>query len=327
VKLLQAVTDQLAIALDQAELFAQTQATALAAQTQAQYLATTLHKLQQTQTQLIQHEKMSSLGQLVAGVAHEINNPVNFINGNITYASDYVQDLLALLSLYQEHYPESIAAIQAKAEEIDLEFLAEDLPKLLSSMRIGVDRIRQIVLSLRNFSRLDQAEKKRVDIHEGIDNTLVILQSRLKSNSAGSDIQIIKAYENLPLVDCYAGQLNQVFMNLLSNAIDALDEVVDNPTITIRTELVRCPSEDTEQTDPCQSHVVIRIHDNGSGITEAVKQKLFNPFFTTKPVGKGTGLGLSISYQIIVEKHGGLLQCFSEPGQGTEFWIQIPVVP
>ncbi|MCC5651128.1 GAF domain-containing protein [Nostoc sp. XA013] len=327
VRLLKAVTDQVAIALDQAELLAQTRATAFAAQTQATYLGNALSQLQQTQMQLIQQEKMSSLGQLVAGVAHEINNPVNFINGNIAYATDYVRDLLELLHLYQATYPNATAAIQEKMETIDFDFLTQDLPSLLSSMRMGAERIRQIVLSLRNFSRLDEAEMKPVNIHEGIDNTLLILKSRLKLTSAKFEIQVIKAYENLPPVDCYAGQLNQVFMNLLGNAIDALDET-PNPIITIQTELISRQSDSSDLSQPSHADsVVIRIRDNGSGMTETTQQKLFNPFFTTKPIGKGTGLGLSISYQIVVEKHGGILKCSSELGKGSEFWIQIPVEP
>ncbi|MBD2459515.1 GAF domain-containing protein [Oscillatoria sp. FACHB-1407] len=331
VKLLRAVTDQLAIALDQAELFAQTRSTALAAQTQAQYLTDALQRLQQTQAQLVQHEKMSSLGQLVAGVAHEINNPVNFISGNINYASDYIRDILELLKLYQHYYPEPCPEIQDKADAIDLEFITDDLPKLLSSMKVGVERIYQIVRSLRNFSRLDEADMKPVNIHEGIDSTLLILRNRLKTNSLGQSLQVIKQYGELPLVECYAGQLNQVFMNILSNAIDALDEVTDAPTITISTELMSCAvTESLDQDLMCRvpvPHAVIRIRDNGMGMLEEVQQKLFNPFFTTKPVGKGTGLGLSISYQIVVEKHKGLLKCTSQVGQGTEFWIQIPVEP
>ena len=327
VRLLKAVTDQVAIALDQAELLAQTRATAFAAQTQATYLGNALSQLQQTQMQLVQQEKMSSLGQLVAGVAHEINNPVNFINGNIAYATNYVRDLLELLDLYQATYPNGTDAIQEKIECIDLDFLMQDLPNLLASMQMGGERIRQIVLSLRNFSRLDEAEMKPVDIHEGIENTLLILKSRLKLTSAKFEIQVIKAYENLPPVDCYAGQLNQVFMNLLGNAIDALDET-PNPIITIQTELISRESGSSDLSQPCHAdNVVIRIRDNGSGMTETTQQKLFNPFFTTKPIGKGTGLGLSISYQIVVEKHRGILKCSSELGKGSEFLIQIPVEP
>ncbi|MEH2223525.1 GAF domain-containing sensor histidine kinase [Nostoc sp.] len=327
VRLLKAVTDQVAIALDQAELLAQTRATAFAAQTQATYLGNALSQLQQTQMQLVQQEKMSSLGQLVAGVAHEINNPVNFINGNIAYATNYVRDLLELLDLYQATYPNGTDAIQEKIECIDLDFLMQDLPNLLASMQMGGERIRQIVLSLRNFSRLDEAEMKPVDIHEGIENTLLILKSRLKLTSAKFEIQVIKAYENLPPVDCYAGQLNQVFMNLLGNAIDALDET-PNPIITIQTELISRESGSSDLSQPSHAdNVVIRIRDNGSGMTETTQQKLFNPFFTTKPIGKGTGLGLSISYQIVVEKHRGILKCSSELGKGSEFLIQIPVEP
>lgn len=329
VRLLQAIADQVAIALDQAELLAQARASAFAAQTQATYLSNALSQLQQTQMQLIQQEKMSSLGQLVAGVAHEINNPVNFINGNIAYANDYVKDLLELLAIYQETYPNPTDRIQEKAEAIDLNFLTEDLPSLLSSMRMGAERIRQIVLSLRNFSRLDEAEMKPVDIHEGIDNTLLILKSRLKLTSIKCEIQVIKKYGDLPLVDCYAGQLNQVFMNILSNAIDALDET-RNPSIIIHTEVMNRQknNNDSDLSNPRQpDSILIRIRDNGAGMNETIQQQLFNPFFTTKPIGKGTGLGLSISYQIVVEKHGGILKCSSELGKGSEFWIQIPVQP
>jgi signal transduction histidine kinase len=325
-ELLQAVTDQVAIALDQAELLARTRATALSAQTQADYLSAALKKLQQTQAQLIQHEKMSSLGQLVAGVAHEINNPVNFISGNIPHATVYIQQLIELLQLYQEAYPEPTPEIQEKVEEMELEFLIKDLLKLLSSMTMGAERIRKIVLSLRNFSRLDESDIKFVDIHEGIDNTLLILKSRLKENNKGQEIRVVTEYGKLPLVKCYAGQLNQVFMNILSNAIDALEDT-PNPTITIRTEAINNSHSIVlkEEETVGGSYVAIHIRDNGSGITEDIKEKLFNPFFTTKPVGKGTGLGLSISYQIVVEKHYGSLSVWSELEQGTEFLIQIPV--
>ncbi|WP_242541818.1 GAF domain-containing protein [Leptolyngbya sp. Cla-17] len=326
VNLLQTVTEQLAIALDQAELLSRSRATALAAQTQAEYLVEAMRKLQQTQAQLIQHEKMSSLGQLVAGVAHEINNPVNFISGNITYISGYIRDLMELLKLYQEYYPTPESSIQAKANEIDFQFLVEDLPKLLASMEMGSDRIRQIVLSLRNFSRLDEADVKPVNIHEGLGNTLLILQSRLKATSKGRPIRINRVYSELPAVECYAGQLNQVFMNILSNAIDAVDDCAD-PMITIQTEVIHCPDFDAsnEEQITCTPQVAIHIRDNGTGISDDTKQKLFNPFFTTKPVGKGTGLGLSISYQIVVEKHRGSLSCSSAIGQGTEFLLQIPI--
>ncbi|MEW5861226.1 MAG: PAS domain S-box protein [Cyanobacteriota bacterium] len=318
VELLQAVTDQLAIALFQADLYTQAQDSAHQAQQQAQQVQQTLHQLQQTQSHLIQSEKMSSLGQMVAGVAHEINNPVNFIHGNLTHANQYSQDLLNLLQLYKQHYPNPVPEIQDEIEAIDLDFVVEDLPKILGSMKMGTDRIRQIVLSLRNFSRLDEAAMKAVDIHEGIDSTLLILQNRLRAASNYPSIEIVKEYGNLPPVECYAGQLNQVFMNLLNNGIDALETQPEPRIITIRTEVGRGKSLSSP-------YVLIRIADNGPGMTEQVKARLFDPFFTTKPVGKGTGLGLSISYQIVVEKHGGILKCISAPGQGAEFWIEIPI--
>ncbi|UIE39730.1 GAF domain-containing sensor histidine kinase [Leptodesmis sichuanensis] len=327
------IAAQLDVALQQGELLAQTQQ-------QAKQLAQALDDLKHAHTHLVQTEKMSSLGQLVAGIAHEINNPVNFIYGNLAHVSSYAQDLLGLVELYQQHYPNPVQAICDRAEEIDLDFLTEDLQKTLSSMRIGADRIRQIVLSLRNFSRLDQAEMKPVDIHDGIDSTLLILQYRLKPKSDRPEITIIKDYGNLPLVECYAGQLNQVFMNVLGNAIEALEDAHSNghwaqtnetgdkadrshslpdselpcisPTIRIQTQM----------TD--DQRVQIRFFDNGPGIPEAIRQRIFDPFFTTKPVGKGTGLGLSISYKIVVEKHGGMFKCESQPGQGTTFLVEVP---
>ncbi len=278
-------------------------------------LQETLKNLRQAQTQLIQTEKMSSLGQLVAGIAHEINNPVNFIFGNLNYAHQYVESLITLLLLYQQKFPTVDADIEATIESIDLEFLLSDLPRLLDSMKLGADRIREIVLSLRIFSRLDEADLKKVDIHQGIDSTLTLLGHRLKAKSNAPEIQLIKNYGNLPAVECYAGQLNQVFMNIFSNAIDALEEdpTLSHPTIKICTSL-----------QPDQS-VLIQIADNGSGMSAEVNQRIFDPFFTTKPVGVGTGMGLAISYQVIAERHQGSLECRSQPGEGTEFLIRIPL--
>lgn len=340
VELLQATVDQLAIALDQAELYEQSCTATAQAQAQAQALEQALKEIQRT-PQLVQTEKMASLGQLVAGVAHEINNPVSFVHGNLIYASQYVEDLLDLLHLYATEYPTPTPAIQRKSAEIEVDFIAEDLPKLFASMQVGAERIREIVRSLRTFSRLDEAEIKAVNLHEGMDSTLMILQNRLKATANKPAIQIIKEYGNLPLVQCHAGQLNQVFMNILVNAIDALEEsfefnVVSSechqsphpspPTIKICTELKS--NEAVLETDSWilnSAWVVIRIIDNGPGMDETVRQRLFDPFFTTKPVGKGTGLGMSISYQIVTETHGGRLYCNSDPGKGTEFVIEIPV--
>jgi signal transduction histidine kinase len=283
---------------------------------QTQELEQALLELRRTQAQLIQTEKMSSLGQLIAGVAHEINNPVSFMSGNLSHATEYIEDVLKLLKLYAKYYPQPVPEIQEKAEAIDLEFLMKDLPLLLASMNMAAERIRETVVSLRNFSRSDEAAMKLVDIHQGIDSTLMILYHRLKWKPEHPEIRVLKDYGNLPLVECYPGQINQVFMNILSNAIDALDNYKQEQpkTIIIRTEILD------------ENHIVIRIKDNGSGMTENVKARLFDPFFTTKPMGKGTGLGLSISYQIIVEKHNGQLKCISAPGEGTEFLIEIPIL-
>lgn len=323
VELICTIADQLAIALQQAELYEQSRQAEAKALTHAQQLEQTVAKLQKTQAQLVQSEKMSSLGQLVAGVAHEINNPVNFIYGNLVHASDYAADLLGLVELYQQQYPQIPPEIQSEMDEIDLDFLVEDLPKLLDSMKVGAERICEIVYSLRNFSRIAEAEMKAVDIHEGINSTLMILRNRLKARGENPGIQVIKEYSDLPKVECYAGQINQVFMNLLVNAIDAIDEQNKKRSLD---ELKANPSTIRVQTELLDNQeVAIRIIDNGSGMTEEVQQQLFHPFFTTKPVGTGTGLGLSISYQIVVEKHGGQLFCHSNLGQGTEFVLQIPV--
>lgn len=345
---------QLAIAIQQCTLFEQAQ-TEIAERRLAEarerekaaQLKAALEKLSSTQAQLIQNEKMASLGQLVAGIAHEINNPISFIYGNINYAHQYASELIKLVQLYQKYYPEPVESIQKEIEEIDLEFIEEDFFNLLKSMREGAKRIREIILALRSFSRLDESALKAVNIHEGIESTLLILQNRLKDTRKRPEIKVIKEYGDLPLVECYAGELNQVFMNLIVNAIDALEEksvlpgegngkvketedlVALNllnfqnskeiflhetkyPTIRICTKLLQ------------ENKVSISIADNGIGIPPEIQSRLFDPFFTTKPVGAGTGLGLSISYQI-VKKHGGNLNFFSTPGKGAEFVIELPV--
>ncbi|MBE9201937.1 MULTISPECIES: ATP-binding protein [unclassified Nodularia (in: cyanobacteria)] len=283
---------------------------------QMQQLQDTLQRLQENQSQLIQTEKMSSLGQMVAGIAHEINNPINFIYGNINYLENYINNLLELLAQYQQEYTQPPLYIQESIKNIDLDFLVEDLQKIINSMHMGTKRISQIVKSLRNFSRLDESEYKEVNLHEGIESTLLILSHKIKTQEVS--IELIKQYGDLPLLKCYSGQLNQVFMNIISNAIDALQEKstkdsLFTPTITICTNQI-----DNEW-------VAINIIDNGIGIQQEIHSSLFEPFFTTKPIGKGTGLGLSISYQIVVEKHGGKLTCYSEVGKGTKFVIEIPI--
>lgn len=291
--------------------------------TQADYLQKTLIDLQQTQSSLIQAEKMSSLGQLVAGVAHEINNPVNFIHGNLNYVDSYTKNLMSLVSLFQRGLPFEHPQVKEYIKEIDLDFLLEDFPKIIQSMKVGTERIRHIILTLRNFSRLDEADMKLVDIHEGIDSSLLILQSRINSASSKPSINIIKNYGNIPLVECYAGQLNQVFMNIISNAIDALYEQEANYYKSNQKIVAGKITISTRVTS--NNYISIRFQDNGVGIPEDIKSRLFDPFFTTKQVGQGTGLGLSISYKIIAEKHGGKLYCLSEIGQGAEFVVEIPL--
>ncbi|QKQ75533.1 GAF domain-containing protein [Nostoc sp. TCL240-02] len=312
VDLLMQIGTQLGVGLQQAELLEQTQR-------QKEELTQTLKELQNTQSQLIQSEKMAGLGQLVAGVAHEINNPISFIYGNIIYVTEHTENLFKLLRLYQKQYPKGTGEIQKQAAAIDLDFISDDLPKILTSMKMGAERISQLVLSLRIFSRIDEVGIKPVNLHEGIDSTLLILQHRLQPQTNSFAIEVVKEYGELPPVVCYAAQMNQVFMNILNNAIDALEnsatcgKKIDNPKIWIRTEIIEGNS------------ILIWIADNGCGIPEMMRSRIFEPFFTTKQPGQGIGLGLSISYQIIVEKHAGNIKCVSEPGNGCEFWIEIPI--
>ncbi len=283
----------------------------------AEELEKTLAELKLTQAQLLLSEKMASLGSLVAGIAHEINNPTSFIYGNIEAAAIYLRDLLSLVDLYQNNYPKAVAEIDRHIDNIDLDFIVEDFPKLLESMNQGAERISKIVQSLRDFSHLDGSDSKHIDIHTGIDNTILLLQHRLDRTSHGKEIKVTKEYAQLPKVECYPKQLNQVFMNVLCNAIDALEEKLEknnafNPHIKIITETA-------------DNKAIIRIADNGIGITKEVSKRLFDPFFTTKVVGKGTGMGLAVSYQIIVDNHKGKIECISELGKGSEFIISIPL--
>ncbi|MEZ2229736.1 response regulator [Microcoleus sp.] len=287
-------------------------------------LQKSLLELQQAQTLLIQNEKMSALGQMVAGIAHEINNPVNFICGNLNYVRDYTQDILTVLNLYQKHYPDPPVEIETKSEAVDLQFIKKDLIKMLDSMQVGGDRIRELIFSMRYFSRQEGLEMKQINLHESIDSTLMILKNRLKFKPNRPTIEVIKKYSSqVVTVECLGGEINQVFMNILANAIDAIeefsiqgntDEIKPNPyLIQISTELSK------------YNTVTIKISDSGAGISEEVRGKIFDPFFTTKPIGKGTGIGLSISWHIVVEKHGGMLRCTSIPGKGTEFAIELPI--
>ncbi len=316
VQFVKQVAAQLSIALKQAELLAKTRE-------QTEKLEQTLTDLKKAQIQIVQSEKMASLGQLVAGVAHEINNPVNFIHGNLQHADEYTQELLECVRLYRKSYPSPAEEVQNFLDHTELDFLFDDIPKLFQSMNVGTERIREIVDSLRNFSRLDEAEVKQVNIHDGIDSTLMILQNRLKPSSESGGIRILKDYGTLPMVECYPGQLNQVFMNLLANSIDALEEYNKQRSpeeIQAEPSTIRISTMKTDDRT-----VAIYVSDNGPGMTEETRSSLFDPFFTTKPIGKGTGLGLSISYQIVTDKHGGKLSCNSALGEGAEFVIEIPI--
>jgi light-regulated signal transduction histidine kinase (bacteriophytochrome) len=294
------------------------------------HLKTAMSELKRAQTQLVQSERMSSLGQLVSAVAYEVTNPINFIHGNLIYANEYSQKMIDLLQLYEQHYPSASPEIQAEIEAVELEFIVEDLPKLLGSMKVGANRIREIVQSLRNFSRIDEADIKPVDIHDGLDSALLILSNRLKPKPDRPAIHLIKEYGSLPLVECYPVQINQVFMNVLTNAIDALEDAFVNHNLSShcgdKEEPVKCGQiRIVTEICPGEKAVAVRIEDNGWGMTQTVREKIFEPFFSTKPVGKGAGIGLTISHEIVVEQHGGKLTCNSAPGQGTELIIEIPL--
>jgi signal transduction histidine kinase len=322
VALVTQVASQLGIAIQQGELLSQNKAQVI----QLKQALTATHN---NQAQMIQTEKMVGLSQLVAGIAHEINNPVNFIHGNLNHLRNYYREILSLIELCQQYKEKLPPTIQAYADSIDVDFMASDIPKLINSMQMGTTRVAEIVLSLRNFSRLDEAEIKQVDIHEGLDSTLMILQSQLQGHEGLPNIEVVKHYGPLPEVTCYAGQLNQVFLSLLTNAIEAIH--------TYRQDLIQqkhkgaLPGQIQIKTrtgrHQGQPSVIVQIKDDGPGIDGAIIKQIFDPFFTTKAVGKGTGLGLSISHQVITQSHGGVLRCHSNPGEGTEFYIEMPIAP
>jgi two-component system NtrC family sensor kinase len=307
-ELLSQLADQMAIAIQQAELYSQVREAAVKSQAQTQQLQAALQELRSTQQQLIQTEKMSGLGQMVAGIAHEINNANNFIHANLFHAQEYFKVLNEALEFCGNACPEAAEAIVRINEELELDYVREDFGKLLNSMREGSGRIRSIVMTLRNFSRLDHAELKAVDLNEGLESSLLMLQNKLKTN-----IKIDKQYGNLPPVKCHAGQINQVFYNLIDNALDAIDSARKPGELTIR----------SWQSEP--DWITISVRDTGNGIPAHIQDKIFDPFFTTKPVGKGTGLGLSVCYQVIVQAHGGRIRCVSEVGAGTELIVELPL--
>ena len=321
--LAQSVADQLAITIQQSRLYTQTRQQALESSNQATQLMQTLQELRHTQSRLIQSEKMSSLGRMVAGVAHEINNPISFIYGNVPYVERYFKDLVRLLHLYQQRYPAD-EELEALADEIELDYVLQDLPQILTSMQSGSQRIREIVQSLRRFSRLHEAKRKWAQVHEGIESAIAMVQ-----HEVGSDIQIIRRYDELPQIDCFPSLLNQVYMNLLLNSIEALRQTVQASEFSNPRETNLLIIETTSFTEAATGSAWVRItiSDNGPGIVPEIQPRIFDPFFTTKNIGEGAGLGLSVSYQIVVEQHQGQIRCHSTPGEGTSFQIDLPVSP
>lgn len=279
-------------------------------------------ELEQTQTQLIQAEKVAALGQITAGIAHEVNNPINFIAGNLNFVEQYVQEVVSLLYLYQKYLPDPPAEIKTAIQKSDLNFLLNDLSKIIQSMQLGTDRVTEIVSYLNNFSRHRETGKKLTNLHEGLDSTLLILGHRFKYNAHQPSIKLVKEYGSLPLVECFPGEINQVFMNLICNAIDAIEEKYKNKDIET---VYQNPGVIKIKTEAIGEQVFLRIADNGSGINKADSRKIYDAFYTTKPVGKGTGLGLSIAYQIVVNNHHGKLTYDSKPGEGIEFIIELPI--